>query len=364
MKRFSKLGTFLTVIGLLFWIGAGMTGAVFAADNDGSLTLLCKTTDGKVLTGMHWDIYYVGARETADTFALRGDFADFPVSLNDTSASGLAAAAQTLENFAILNQLSPLDSQEASDTGHLCFDTLERGLYLVSGVMMRLEDTYYIPTAFLVEIPEEGSTVDFSVHPKYLSVDATQDSWDYAVKKIWANTESQPEDHADFVTVQIYRNGVLVDTVELNDSNDWSYQWSATEFYDWRVLEIKVSEKYYVVYRSNETQYVIVNTYNNDYQNDVTHTTNGVETATTTSTTETVLTDENTTDSIGTGAETSNDTETILTETSAVTTTSTADLSQDTEKLPQTGQLWWPVPVFGLGGLLLIAIGMRLRTKE
>lgn len=34
------------------------------------------------------------------------------------------------------------------------------------------------------------------------------------------------------------------------------------------------------------------------------------------------------------------------------------------EKLPQTGQLWWPVPVLSISGLALIALGMRVSFKK
>lgn len=360
MKMLQRIGTVLTIVGLVLWCTVGLVCSVSAEGEKGSLKLLCRTADEQALVGMHWDIYAVGGRVGADKLELRGDFADFPVSLADTTAMGLSAAAQTLENFAVLNHITPLDSQEADQSGTLSFDSLDQGLYLVAGEMLRQGDIYYIPTPFLVEIPVDGSVVDFSAHPKYLSVDATKESWEYSVKKIWANTDAQPEEHSDFVMVQIYRNGVLVNTVELNESNDWSYAWTAKEFYDWRVLEIKVSEKYYVVYRSNETQYVIVNTYNNDYQNEVTHTTNVVEQTTTTATTvsdqfETSLTSE------GTGVQTSVGTQTVPSET---TVSTTVQISEDNEKLPQTGQLWWPVPILGTSGLLLIAIGLRLRTKE
>lgn len=33
-------------------------------------------------------------------------------------------------------------------------------------------------------------------------------------------------------------------------------------------------------------------------------------------------------------------------------------------KLPQTGQLWWPVPVLAAGGLVLVAFGVRVVTKK
>ena len=33
-------------------------------------------------------------------------------------------------------------------------------------------------------------------------------------------------------------------------------------------------------------------------------------------------------------------------------------------KLPQTGQLWWPVPILALGGLALLAIGLGLKKRQ
>ena len=33
-------------------------------------------------------------------------------------------------------------------------------------------------------------------------------------------------------------------------------------------------------------------------------------------------------------------------------------------KLPQTGQLWWPVPILALGGLALVALGLGLKKRQ
>ncbi|MBR6102285.1 MAG: hypothetical protein IKP95_07645 [Ruminococcus sp.] len=33
-------------------------------------------------------------------------------------------------------------------------------------------------------------------------------------------------------------------------------------------------------------------------------------------------------------------------------------------KTPQTGQLWWPVPVLGAAGLVLVALGLRIRSGK
>ena len=34
------------------------------------------------------------------------------------------------------------------------------------------------------------------------------------------------------------------------------------------------------------------------------------------------------------------------------------------DKLPQTGQLWWPVPLLASAGLLLTAAGVVIRRKD
>lgn len=46
------------------------------------------------------------------------------------------------------------------------------------------------------------------------------------------------------------------------------------------------------------------------------------------------------------------------------TKTENTKVTTTTRKLPQTGQLWWPVPVLALAGLVLVAIGLRLRKKD
>ena len=46
------------------------------------------------------------------------------------------------------------------------------------------------------------------------------------------------------------------------------------------------------------------------------------------------------------------------------TTPHTKPPETNPSKLPQTGQLWWPVPVLGLAGILLLAVGFWRRKKS
>ena len=55
-------------------------------------------------------------------------------------------------------------------------------------------------------------------------------------------------------------------------------------------------------------------------------------------------------------------TQTTVSQTTAVTTVSAPTTT--TEKLPQTGQLWWPVPILAIGGIVFIMSGMSIRKKS
>ncbi len=374
-KSIRRLGAVLCLFGMVFWMAACVLIHTTAAEAKGSLTILSETEEGVKLVGMQWDIFKIGGRDAEGNYELRGEFADFPVSLEDTSTSALSFAADTLDTFTTVYKTRPLDTKRADENGVLCFEDLGVGLYLVAGDHVKIGDTYYFPAAFLMEITEYGGAnqvYDLTAHPKYIYKNASE-SEEYTVRKVWEQDEAHTHTRTSYVTVQIYCNDVLYETVKLDESNDWSYSWSADKPYDWKVLEVDIPESYYVIFRSNETQFVVVNSFNTSSaiedttQNtdsgatDVTEPTVGVETETSTETTTTESTVTTTSD---TQTETNIET-TIsdITTTTATTTTSTSTTKKP-EKLPQTGQLWWPVPVLALSGLIMMGVGFKLRTKE
>lgn len=111
---------------------------------------------------------------------------------------------------------------------------------------------------------------------------------------------------------------------------------------NWKVKEVDIPKDYTVIYRSNETQYVIVNTHK-----DFDDSEQPPATETSTTSTNSSLTETTTVSS-------------LKTEDSDLPETSTSS----SEKLPQTGQLWWPVPLLAGGGILFIAIGLRIRSRK
>lgn len=285
-----------------------------SAAEEGSLTLICRSEE-VTLTGMQWKIYYAGFRDGND-FVLGGDFADYPVKLDDLSAEAITEAAETLENYAVIDKINPIAEGETDAEGKIKFENLQSGIYLVSGKELKVGNTIYIPSAILIEVRD--GNVDLDAYPKfYLDVFGSEYEH-YTVKKIWENDENALADRIASITVEIYCDETLNETVTLNTENNWTYDWTAEKGHRWRVKETNIPDKYTVSYRSNETQFAIIN---------------------------------------------SHQTETTVT-TTPTTTTVTTTTAKYEPKLPQTGQLWWPVPILALGGMIFVGIGCRLLSRN
>lgn len=428
-KVYKRIGAVFCTFGIILMFIAGLMFNTSAADKDnGSFTLTCKN-EGVALVGMNWAIYEVGER-SGNGYSLTGDFADYLIDLSEImeSTESMTEAASTLSNFAVLDGIAATSMGRTDSNGVLQFNNLESGLYLVVGNRLKIDSMTYFPTPFLIEMNGE----DINSYPKFISKFTLPGSVDnFMLRKIWANAgivSSIP----DSLTIEIYQDGELFDTVTISADTNWSYSWDGDASSEWRVKEVSVPAGCFVMYRNNEVQFVIMNSYDSgllartttvvssDYTTSttkfidigvmtgtiVTSTIPGyVQNATTVSTVTTV---KDTLTGIGSGSNTtvttptdvnpvssgsSDDTvttvsgtegtsiETYPTDTngSVITTSATTKkgdsdnsggkstksskstvTTTSVEKLPQTGQLWWPVPVMLFGGLIFVAIGLRL----
>ena len=365
-----RLGSVLCAAAVVLWLIAGLW-ITSAASADGMLTLVCKTTDNAPLNGMYWHIYRVGEKNAANQLVMEGAFEEYPIYLEDWTADSMSEAASTLENYVVLDHILPMQSGTIGADGTVSFEGLEAGLYLLSGERLMQNDMLYIPSPMLVEMAdsdEAGKEVaDLTVYAKYQALRRpTVSDQVYRVRKIWRFDDSFAQLRPVELKVGLYCNGTLEETVVLNQENDWTYEWAGDATSEWRVKEIEVPGDYTVIYRNNETQYVIVNNrWTVDSSGVVSRPT---ETMTTTTTTTTTTGTETTTTTEGTTTASATTTQTTTKTTTGKTTTTTSTRKTTTTtssvKLPQTGQLWWPVPVCGASGLVLFVIGWRLNQKK
>lgn len=86
------------------------------------------------------------------------------------------------------------------------------------------------------------------------------------VEKVW-NDNNNP-DRPTSITVQLLRNGEVVETVTLSAANGWSYNWPELDAgYTWSVKEANVAEGYTASVAKSGTTFIITNTYSTPEEN-------------------------------------------------------------------------------------------------
>lgn len=375
-----KIGAVFFIIAALVLFGFNCLCSAASAEGTVTMTIVCEER-GKSVKGMSWSVFRIGSYD-GEKIDLEGEFTKYPVDMSDLSSSGLADAASTLKAYAFTYKVEPNGKGTTQSDGTVTFDGLEDGVYLVAANKSKAGDITYIPAPAIVFIDPEQN-VDFTVYPKITSIRTLADEFErLSLRKIWEKYDGMIEKPTEIV-VDIYRDYELYETVTLSADKDWNYSWEELTGSEWTMIERNIPEKCTIVYRNDGRRYIVVNTYNpefifdwdTDHRNppDSTTTTatgavlDEVETNTTAAesfstnkadeTTETDKTYE-TTASVDTSASTAVNDKTpdnTVKHSNTPTLTTTAE-----NKLPQTGQLWWPVPVMTMIGLILIAVGTKI----
>ena len=314
-----------------------------SADSGKTITLEC-SKDEVVIAGMRWKLFHAGERNGSE-FVFTGDFADCQADMSDMSVENISRAAQTVESYVIEKMLAPIAEGYTDSSGKLSFSGLSDGLYLAVGYPVEIEPYYYEPSPLLMEVRSDKDSFVFDAYPKIIRVTLSDRAVAYTVRKVWLDNDDLYEARPNYVTVDIFRNEELYDTVTLNEENEWEYRWAERDTAaQWRVAERVVPADYEVRIEHNETQFLIRNRHKTVTDWDEgTRTTTSTTNTTTTTTTTAVTTSEGTSKT------------TVPPTTSVPPTTTTS--------LPQTGQLWWPVLPLVIGGLLMIAVSLMLRPR-
>lgn len=361
-----KVGSIFIIIGMTLLLCLSCLCTTATAKTGGTITLV-NEVKGQPIKGMRWEIFRIGTFD-GEKITLEGDFAKYPVDMSDLTASGLADAASTLKEYAFIYNLKSAGSGNSKKDGTVTFKNLEDGLYLIAAKNYVDGVTTFIPTPAIVELDSEKEP-ELTVYTKLKAVATLSNSVEkFSVKKIWENDENFPHKPNEIV-IDIYRDYKFYETVRLSETNGWSYEWRDTSGVEWTIIERKIPEECCVVYRNNGRDYVVVNTYVPGFHFDwetnfpPPNTTAITTTTTTETTTTTTASYQFDGDEVTSTSESSTTTDTTSTTvTTAVTTTKKTPqkTTTTTSKLPQTGQLWWPVPVMAIGGLVLIAAGTRI----
>lgn len=350
--------------------------------------------DGTPLDGMQWRLYRVaeldenqkahfvgGFEEIGDEVDI-ADIVKFPV-------SWLTETATTLENYTIVFKkgkgIAPDDTAVVDENGQLTFNIEEKGIYLITGKNFTVDTKKnhwmkYTATPMFVCIDDakNGQTITVSPKLKSKKINKNEPDIKYTLYKKWEGDPDRQE-HNEDLAIELYKDGEYETTVFLNNKNNWKYQWKASADVEYRVFEPEVDSRYQVSYLYNEFEkenQIIITVKNvrkgsrtiENYKEDTSKVMPEHEDSSM------ITPPDNTNSGIidgGSDVDSSTPDSSYQTDSAPDKVTTPPPTgggftggNNGGGKLPQTGQLWWPVPVLALVGVIFIAFGVRLSSKK
>lgn len=358
MKR--KLLCLLAVLLCLSPLSAG-AAEIIDLQKDVSLTLTSEK-GGTALAGEVFRLYLVAEVNAYGELTAVEECSAFDVDIRGENDEAWRLLAQTLANYA--PALTPADSGKTDSAGGLRFPTegkpLKPGLYLVTSDRHTQNGSYYDSTPFLVLLPtldKENNTWNYAVAaaPKHTVTSIPDDddapsSVKRKVLKVWADTGEEARRPAGIV-VHLLRDGKVYDTVTLSEKNNWRYEWKSLDGgYRWTLTEDAPAG--YTVNISREgVTFVVTNTVSTPTPSE-TPTPTPSDTPTPTPTPS------------GTPTPTPSGTPTPTPSASTPAPSGTPGPTTKPGTLPQTGQLWWPVPLLLCAGLFCVSVGLLRRRGD
>ena len=225
----------------------------FEDDRVGSISVtLIDQDDKSPLTGAELSLYYVATVSLNSndhlSYTFTDVFTDCGCALNDPALSA------RLDAF--VEGHSAADEKLVTDArGSVSFTNLPLGLYFVKQTSAVAG---YAPCrSFLVTVPNEsadGYVYDVDASPKTDVAKLT----DITVRKVW-NTDASTE-AAESVTIQLLKEGVVVETATLNDGNEWQVTYPDMPESDaYSVWEVAVPKGFTATYSQSGYVFTVTN---------------------------------------------------------------------------------------------------------
>ena len=212
--------------------------------------------------GVVTKVYRVAEASPSFQFTLVSPYSSLPVNIYGIkNQQRWKDVATTLKSYIVAQDIRPLLTVSSGEDGNAVFNDLPTGLYLVlvgiaetgTGVYTFEDFMVYLPT------PQGSGNFNYDVVSNPKPGEYTPKT-EYTVNKLWKDNGYQKERPAS-VSVGLYKDGELQETVTLNKDNDWSYTWYVhpEDFGEWTVAEQDVPKRYKVSVSANDNVFTITN---------------------------------------------------------------------------------------------------------
>lgn len=199
-------------------------------------------------------------------YTVSDKFARYPLTFEGLDSDSWRALAQTMAAYAAADDIAPDITVQTDSEGCAVFSGLETGLYLVSGSIYSKGGYTHTPAPFLICLPdydgESSWLYDVTAQVKYDTKynGSGSPTLTRKVLKAWKNDdkESRPKS----VSVTLLKDGKAYETVTLNSKNNWRYTWEGLDRHSqWQLIENDVPENYTVTVSKEGITFLVTNTY-------------------------------------------------------------------------------------------------------
>lgn len=231
----------------------------------------CSLTLEYHVPGLAFQIYRAADLSEQITFTPVSPFDSYPLRFENLGRDGWTALAATLKGYVARDNIKPLTTGQTDSGGRAAFTGLSTGLYLVLGDSYHdAEGRLLEPAPFLICLPnwvepekpedpdapkEEGRWVyDATVEPKPSELKTAR-----RVLKVWEDNY-QTNRRPDRITVDLLRDGQVYDTVTLSAANNWRWDWKELDKdHVWQVVERSTVSGYTTTVTQAGLTFVITN---------------------------------------------------------------------------------------------------------
>ena len=309
MKKYKSLAAFLLCLAaaISFLPVTVLAAGSIDLNHAHSLTVTAAYAQ-KPISGMKFDAYLISTVDECGELTVTERYRNFADDLDIRGKNDEAwrqMARVLAREISLDTNLKPSRSAVTDADGVAKFADIPMGLYLIMSSGMEKDGYVYSTTPFFVMLPEQdmsSNTWNYRVvanaKPGREPVKA-----DFEVIKIWKD-DCHKDRRPKSITINLICDGGVYDTITLPHNGTWSYTWKNLETnHQWTVTENRENGYQKPDVQQEGNIFIVTNTCNQPAK----------------------------------------------------------PTEPGKPTLPQTGQLWWPVPVLIAAGLLFVVIGLVRR---
>ena len=238
-----------------------------------SLTTDCSLTavysyENTAFSGIGVNVYRIADVSADAQYTLTAPFLASSLTLNGIQSAGeWDSVRTTLESYMIANAIEPNHTAVTDLSGQVHWDSLPTGLYFVASTAAQADGQQCVFDSALIALPGLGTgglwlyRVAATPKPQILPPVTPDEEQTLKILKLWKD-KNHMSHRPTHIEAEIFRDGILFESVILSEENHWSYSWTVpVDGARWTVVEQKTPKGYSVTVEKRGTTFVLTNTY-------------------------------------------------------------------------------------------------------